>query len=59
MPTVVCGDLNASVRPLPSLAQQLASGAWTDIGSIAQAWGKEAAQPTCNTHNAHRATRVD
>ena len=58
MPTVICGDINASTHRIPTLQQMLDQCEWHDCGLRADAWGDEPETCTCQATSTANPTRI-
>ena len=58
-PAAICGDVNADVKDIPSLAKFIQAQGWIDLGGSARFWGRMDNDFTCTTSNCSKPTRRD
>ena len=58
-PMLIMGNLNSDPKHIAPLEELLARQSWTDIGAIADTWGRVPFEPTCLTAVSNRPSRRD
>ena len=56
---MIGGDLNATVDALPTLQGMLKEQGWTDVGNHAGICGGRPGQPTCQSNDKAKESRID
>ena len=58
-PKLIAGDLNGSVEAFPTMQAMLSEKGWTDLGMASSLCEGKPGQPTCQTKDTAKESRID
>ena len=59
MPTIIAGDFNKEPSTIHSVKVLKKEENWTDVGEVADWWGRTPGEPTCRSGKRAKPTRID
>ena len=59
MPTIIAGDFNKEPNTIHSVKVLKKEENWTDVGEVADWWGRKPGEPTCRSGKRAKPTRID